>query len=105
MTDVLTVDVIAGGFAGLLVLPYRTAGCFLWIDDYGQTMLHANPVRHFHHPLPLCFGVVILSAILVADGVKAKVVVEMVFVQMSSDDDLKTIAPQFLCGLHPDCVA
>ena len=36
---IFPVDIVAGGFSRLFVLSHRAAGCFLWVADYGQTML------------------------------------------------------------------
>ena len=32
-------------------------------------------------------------------------IVQMVFIQMSGDDNLESVAPQFLCGLYTDLMA
>ena len=105
MANVFAVDIVAGGFACLLVLPYRTAGCFLRVADHGQTILQADPVRHIHKPSALCLGIVVFPSILVTDRIETEMIVQMVFIQMSGDDNLESVAPQFLCGLYTDLMA
>ena len=68
-------------------------------------MLQANAVRYFHHSLTLGFGIVILAPIPEAYRIKAKVVVQVILIQVRGDNHLKIPAPQFLCGLHADGVA
>ena len=68
-------------------------------------MLQADPVGHFHHPLSLCLGVVVLPTIPEAYGIETEVIVQMVFIQMGGDDNLESVAPQFLCGLYTNLVA
>lgn len=68
-------------------------------------MLQTDPVGHLHHPLSLCLGVVVLPSIPEAYGIETEVIMQMVFIQMGGDDDLESVAPQLLGGLHTDSVA
>ncbi len=52
----------------------------------------------------LRFGIVILSTINKGHRIEAEMVVQMVFVKVSSNDYLIPITPHFFCGLQPDFV-
>ena len=70
----------------------------------GQSVFPAQPVGDFHHSLSLGLGIIVLAAVPKGHGVEAKVAVQMFFIQMSGDDDLKAVAPHFLCQLHANLV-
>jgi hypothetical protein len=67
-----------------------------------KPVLFADPVADFHHPLTLFLREVVLHSVAIADGVEAEMIVEMIFVKMSRDYYLETVAPHFFCVLYPD---
>ena len=70
----------------------------------GQPVFPAKPVGDFHHSLSLGVGVVIFAAVPKRNGVEAKVTVDMLLVEVGGDDDLKAVAPHFLCQLYANLV-
>ena len=99
-----TVDIVAGRLAAFLIQPYRTGGGFTGLFNDGQAIFPAQPVGDFHHSLSLGLGIVVLAAVPKRNGIKAEVTVDMLLVEVGGDDDLKAVAPHFLCQLHADFV-
>ena len=60
------------------------------IFDNRQSVLPADPVGYFTEFSLLCFGIVVFLPVQKGNRIEAKMIVQMVFIKVGSDDDLPT---------------
>ena len=74
------------------------------IFDNRQAVFPADPVGYLTEFSLFCFGIVVFLSVKKGNRIEAKMIVQMVFVKVSGNDNLILIAPHFFCCLQADLV-
>ena len=70
----------------------------------GQAVFSADTVRYFTKLSQLGFGIIVFSTVDKGHGIKAEMIVNMVFIKVGGDNNLKAITSHFFRQLQADLV-